>query len=61
MKRHTEYLEGIKSSMVEDPMNVGDIQEIDRKIQWVNDQLLNLQSGGWEQYIGTLGSDPLHR
>ena len=61
MKRHTEYLESIKVSLVEDPINVGDIEEINRKIQWVNDQLLRLRDGGWEQYIGTIGADPLHK
>ena len=47
--------------MLEDPINVGDIEEVIRKIQWVNDQLLRLCDGGWERNIGAIGAGPLHK
>ena len=62
MNRHIEYLSTIKSSMVEDPMNIGDIKEIERKIQWAQDELASLEAeDSWKGLIGTLGADLLHK
>ena len=62
MNRHLAYLNGIQKTMVRDPINKKDIEDIDNRISWVNTQLSSLnKSESWKELVGTLGADPLFK
>lgn len=61
MHRHLDYLKRIQADFVSDPLNLGNSEEIDRRITWVKLQRGKLDSKNyWHHFIGTLGADPLH-
>ena len=62
MNNHLEYLTQIRSAIVEDHLNSANIKELDRKIDWVQSELNDLQQeNSWQTLSGTLGADPLHK
>ena len=62
MKKHKEYLSSLKKGIIKDPLNSGDIEELNRKEAWLDSEIEKLsQENAWEDLIGTLGLDPLHR
>jgi len=62
MKSHKEYLSELKQGITVDPLNIGDIEELNRKEAWVDSQITSLSKPeAWKELIGTLGLDPLHR
>ena len=62
MNHHLDYLKSISNTMVRDPLNICDINDINSRIEWVKSELEKLKGeNSWQELIGTLGADPLYR
>jgi hypothetical protein len=62
MNRHLTYLNNIHKGIVKDSLNHGDIEEIERKIQWAHKELDTLnKENSYENLVGTIGADLLYK